>query len=44
MYIVSAADPVAAIRAEARRTMMECSLSARLWRLFASVWQQVSRG
>jgi len=42
--ITAVADPIAAIRAEARRTMIDRSPSARLLRLLASIWQEVTRG
>lgn len=39
MYIVTTADPVAAIRAEARYAATH-SLPIRLWHLIAAAWQR----
>ena len=39
MYIVTTADPVAALRAEARHRARQPSLPIRLWRLLSFIWQ-----
>jgi hypothetical protein len=39
MHIVNTADPVAAIRAEARRRAQQPRLPMRLWRILSFLWQ-----